>query len=67
MGADEDGFDVWWTALALVAIFLHGIGKVGKSPKAVAEEAEAQKVSDEETGSIRTMTGKQEVKDGEQS
>lgn len=51
----------------MVVIFLHGIGRVGKSPKAAAQEAEAQKVPDEETGSIRTMTGKQEVKDGEQS
>ncbi|KAG8957580.1 hypothetical protein FRC00_003783 [Tulasnella sp. 408] len=54
-------------ALALVAIFLHGIGKVGKSAKAAAEEAKARKVPDEEARSIRTMTGKQEVKNGERS
>ncbi|KAG8949635.1 hypothetical protein FRC04_008381 [Tulasnella sp. 424] len=51
-------------ALSLVVIFLHGIGKVGKSPKAAAVEAEAQKVPDEETGSTRTMTGVQDVKEG---
>ncbi|KAG8976096.1 hypothetical protein FRB90_009336 [Tulasnella sp. 427] len=50
-------------SLVLVVVFLHGIGKVGKSPKAAAAQAEAQKVPDVETGSTRTMTGAQQVKE----
>lgn len=64
ISADKDALRDSWAALSLVVIFLHGIGKVGKSPKAAAVEAEAQKVPDEETGSTRTMTGVQDVKEG---
>lgn len=64
ISADKDALRCSCIALSLVVIFLHGIGKVGKSHKAAAAEAEAQKVPDEETGSTRTMTGVQDVKDG---